>query len=54
MPAVIHPWRMSDADLAQHLGREMQQREGLVITFDAQLRPIAHRTPLLHFAARHC
>ena len=34
MPAVIHPRRMGDADLAQHLRREVQDGQRLVIAFD--------------------
>ena len=43
MPAVIHPRRVGDADLAEHLRCEVQQRERLVIAFDVQLGPVAHR-----------
>ena len=35
MPAVIHPRRMGDADLAQHLRGQMQQGQSLVVAFGA-------------------
>jgi hypothetical protein len=53
MPAVIHPRRVGDADLAQHLRGEMQQGEGFVVVLDAELGPIAHPKKLstpLHFS----
>src|SRR5215217_3760940 len=43
VPAVIGPWCMRDADLAEHLRSEVQDGERLVIPFDAQFRPVAHR-----------
>ena len=53
MPAVIHPRRMGDADLAEHLRGKVEERERLVIALDIQLWPVAHErgcsTPL-HFA----
>jgi hypothetical protein len=43
-----------DPDLAEHLRRKVQHCESLMIAFDAQLRPVAHRvrslTTPLHFA----
>ena len=46
MPAVVHPRRVRDADLADHLRGEVKQRQGLVIALDAKLGPVAHATAL--------
>jgi hypothetical protein len=40
---MIHPRRVSHADLSEHLRSKVQDREGLVIAFDAELGPVAHQ-----------
>jgi phenylalanyl-tRNA synthetase alpha chain len=40
---------MGDADLSEHLRSKVQDREGLVIAFDTELGPVAHRIPAFAF-----
>jgi len=59
VPPVVDPRGVGDPDLAQHLRREMQDRQGLMVVLDAELGPVAHDALLhflapLHFALRHC
>jgi len=54
VPTVIDPWRMRNSDLAEHLRGKVQDGESLVIAFSAQLGPVVHDVPPLHFAVRHC
>jgi hypothetical protein len=37
---------VGDPDLAEHLRREVEDREGLVVALDAELGPVAHDSPL--------
>ena len=54
VPTVIEPWRMGNSELAEHLRGKVQDGESLVISFGAQLGPVVHDVPPLHFAVRHC
>ena len=45
VPAMIHPRRMGDANLAEHLRGEVKHGEGLMITLKFELGPVAHALP---------
>src|SRR5262249_37267908 len=50
VPSMVHPRRMRDTNLAQHLSRQVEDGKRLVIALDAELGPLAHRVAV----ARSC